>query len=102
MACKKADGSDYYCSGMATFALAEIIKTHWITCKGETTDRNKCNIATKLSSLKRAAPKPHDTSVWLPWGLIHGLNQKCYFHIERKSDDPSLPSDSTHHQMNIF
>ena len=44
--CKKADGSKYRCGEMATFALAEIIETHWITCKGETTDRYKRRIAT--------------------------------------------------------
>jgi endonuclease YncB( thermonuclease family) len=43
--CKKADGSDYRCGEMATFALAEIIETHWITCKGEITDRYKRRIA---------------------------------------------------------
>ena len=43
--CQKADGSVYYCGEMATFALAEIIETHWITCKGETTDRYKRRIA---------------------------------------------------------
>jgi endonuclease YncB( thermonuclease family) len=30
---------------LATFALAEIIEFHWITCKGETTDRYKRRIA---------------------------------------------------------
>ena len=30
---------------MATFALAEIIETHWVTCKGETLDRYKRRIA---------------------------------------------------------
>mgnify|MGYP006112037135 CR=1 FL=1 len=43
--CQKADRSDYRCGEMATFALAEIIETHWITCKGETTDRYKRRIA---------------------------------------------------------
>ena len=43
--CQKADGSQYRCGEMATFALAEIIETHWITCKGETTDRYKRRIA---------------------------------------------------------
>jgi endonuclease YncB( thermonuclease family) len=43
--CKKADGSEYRCGKMATFALAEIIEFHWITCKGETTDRYKRRIA---------------------------------------------------------
>ena len=37
--CTKADGSDYFCGERATFALAEIIETHWITCKSETVDR---------------------------------------------------------------
>jgi endonuclease YncB( thermonuclease family) len=43
--CKKADGSDYYCGEMATFSLAEIIETHWITCKGETVDSYNRRIA---------------------------------------------------------
>ena len=30
---------------MATFALADIIETHWVTCKGETLDRYKRRIA---------------------------------------------------------
>jgi len=30
---------------MATFALAEIIETHWVTCKGDTRDRYKRLIA---------------------------------------------------------
>jgi len=44
--CQKFDGSEYRCGEMATFALAEIIETHWITCKGETLDRYKRRIAT--------------------------------------------------------
>ena len=43
--CKKADGREYRCGEIATFALAEIIETHWITCKGETTDRYKRRIS---------------------------------------------------------
>jgi endonuclease YncB( thermonuclease family) len=43
--CKKADGREYRCGEMATFALAEIIEKHWITCKGETTDRYKRRIS---------------------------------------------------------
>ena len=44
--CKKVDGSEYRCGEMATLALAGIIETHWITCKGETTDqRSKRRIA---------------------------------------------------------
>lgn len=37
--CRRADSSEYRCGDMATFALAEIVETHWITCKGETRDR---------------------------------------------------------------
>ncbi len=37
--CKRGNGSEYQCGDMATFALAEIIETHWITCKGEIRDR---------------------------------------------------------------
>lgn len=43
--CRKADGREYRCGEMATFALLEIIETHWITCKGETVDRYKRRIA---------------------------------------------------------
>jgi endonuclease YncB( thermonuclease family) len=43
--CQKADGSDYRCEEMATLSLAEIIETHWVTCKGETQDRYKRRIA---------------------------------------------------------
>ncbi len=49
--CKKADGSKYRCGEMATFALAEIIETHWITCKGETIDRYKRRIAVCYAGL---------------------------------------------------
>jgi endonuclease YncB( thermonuclease family) len=43
--CQRADGNEYFCGEMATFTLAEIIENHWITCKGETTDRYKRRIA---------------------------------------------------------
>ena len=43
--CQNANGKEYRCGEMATFALAEIIETHWITCKGETRDRYKRRIA---------------------------------------------------------
>jgi endonuclease YncB( thermonuclease family) len=43
--CQKTDGSEYFCGEVASFALAEIIATHWITCKGETVDRYKRRIA---------------------------------------------------------
>ena len=43
--CKKADTSEYRCGEMATFALAEIIETNWITCKGEMVDRYKRRIS---------------------------------------------------------
>ena len=33
------DGREWACGLEATFALARIIETHWITCKGETRDR---------------------------------------------------------------
>jgi len=39
--CHQADGTEYRCGEMATFALAEIIERHWITCKGDTRDRYK-------------------------------------------------------------
>jgi endonuclease YncB( thermonuclease family) len=43
--CQRADGSEYRCGEVATFALAEIIETHWITCKGEARDRYQRRIA---------------------------------------------------------
>ena len=43
--CIKSDGREYRCGEMATFALAEIIENHWVTCKGETVDRYKRRIA---------------------------------------------------------
>ncbi len=43
--CQDANGTKYRCGEMATFALAEIIENHWITCKGETLDRYKRRIA---------------------------------------------------------
>jgi endonuclease YncB( thermonuclease family) len=43
--CQRTDGSEYRCGDMATFALAEIIEKHWITCKGETRDRYGRRIA---------------------------------------------------------
>ncbi len=43
--CLRADASEYRCGEMATFALAAIIETHWITCKGETRDRYGRRIA---------------------------------------------------------
>ena len=43
--CQKSDVSEYRCGEMATFSLAEIIETHWITCKGETVDLYKRRIS---------------------------------------------------------
>jgi endonuclease YncB( thermonuclease family) len=43
--CQKANESEYRCGEMATFALANIIANHWITCKGETFDRYKRRVA---------------------------------------------------------
>ncbi len=37
--CQRQDGTVYRCGDMATFALAELIEEHWVTCKGDTTDR---------------------------------------------------------------
>lgn len=39
--CHQADGTEYACGEMATFALAEIIERHWVVCKGDTRDRYK-------------------------------------------------------------
>ena len=37
--CQRHDGTEYRCGDMATFALAELIEKHWVTCRGDTTDR---------------------------------------------------------------
>lgn len=65
--CKRADGSDYRCGEMATFALAEIIETHWVTCKGESRDRYKRRIATCFAG-------PHDINAEMVrrgWALAY-------------------------------
>ena len=37
--CNDADGKEWRCGQDATFALAEMIGNHWITCKGDERDR---------------------------------------------------------------
>ena len=37
--CQRQDGTEYRCGDMATFALAELIEEHWVTCSGDSTDR---------------------------------------------------------------
>ena len=37
--CQRQDGTVYRCGDMATFALAELIEKHRVTCGGDTTDR---------------------------------------------------------------
>ncbi len=43
--CQKTDSRKHLCGEMATFALAEIVEEHWITCKGETVNHYKRRIA---------------------------------------------------------
>lgn len=44
--CRGATGTAYDCGEMATFALIEIIETHWITCRGNVRDPYQRLIAT--------------------------------------------------------
>ncbi len=37
--CQRQNGTEYRCGDMATFALADLIEEHWVTCRGDTTDR---------------------------------------------------------------
>ncbi len=81
--CKKADGSDYFCGEMATFALAEIIETHWITCKGETTDRYKRRIAVCYAG-------PYDINAEMVrrgWALAYRKYSKDYVDEENTASD---------------
>ncbi len=76
--CQKADGSDYYCGEMATFALAEIIETHWIICKGETVDRYKRRIAICFAG-------PYDINAEMVrrgWALAYRRYSKDYIDEE--------------------
>jgi endonuclease YncB( thermonuclease family) len=76
--CQRADGSDYRCGEMATFALAEIIETHWITCKGETTDRYKRRIAVCYAG-------PYDINAEMVrrgWALAYRRYSKDYINEE--------------------
>ena len=76
------DGSEYRCGEMATFALAEIIETHWITCKGETTDRYKRRIAVCYAG-------PYDINAEMVrrgWALAYRRYSKDYVDEE---DDAS-------------
>ena len=43
--CTDQSGKEWSCGQEATWALARIIETHWVTCKGETVDRYKRRIA---------------------------------------------------------
>ena len=81
--CMKADGSEYLCGEMATFALAEIIGTHWITCKGETTDRYKRRIAVCFAG-------PYDINAKMVrrgWALAYRRYSKDYVDEENIARD---------------
>ena len=43
--CTDADGNEWRCGQGATFALANLIQNHWITCKGDERDRYRRLIA---------------------------------------------------------
>ena len=80
--CKKADGSDYLCGEMATFALAEIIETHWITCKGETMDRYKRRITVCYAG-------PYDINAEMVrrgWALAYRRYSKDYVDEEEDAN----------------
>ncbi len=81
--CQKADGSDYRCGEMATFALAEIIETHWITCKGETLDRYKRLIAVCYAG-------PYDINAEMVrrgWALAYRRYSMDYIDQEKDAND---------------
>ena len=63
-----------------TFALAEIIETHWITCKGETTDRYKRRIAV-------CSAGPYDINAEMVrrgWALAYRRYSKDY--VDEEAD----------------
>ena len=79
--CQKNDGTEYRCGEMATFALAEIIETHWITCKGETVDRYKRRIATCYAG-------PYDINAEMVrrgWALAYRRYSKQYIGAEQEA-----------------
>lgn len=79
--CQRADGSEYLCGEMATFVLAEIIETHWITCKGETLDRYERRIATCFAG-------PYDINaamVQRGWALAYRHYSKLYINEEQEA-----------------
>ena len=79
--CHKSDGTEYRCGDMATFALAEIIETHWITCKGETLDRYKRRIATCYAG-------PYDINAEMVrrgWALAYRRYSKQYIGVEQEA-----------------
>jgi endonuclease YncB( thermonuclease family) len=81
--CQKADGTEYRCGEMATFALAEIIENHWITCKGENTDRYKRRIAV-------CSAGPYDINaemVGRGWALAYRRYSKDY--VDKEEDASS-------------
>ena len=68
---------------MATFALAEIIETHWITCKGETVDRYKRRIAVCYAG-------PYDINAEMVrrgWALAYRRYSKDY--VDEEEDASS-------------
>ncbi len=81
--CQDANGGEYRCGEMATFALAEIIETHWITCKGETRDRYKRRIAVCYAG-------PYDVNAEMVkrgWALAYRKYSKDYVDVEKMARD---------------
>ena len=81
--CKKADGSEYRCGEMATFALAEIIERHWVVCEGDTRDRYKRWIMVCFSG-------PYDINAKMVergWAVAYRKYSKDYVDEENKARD---------------
>ncbi len=81
--CQDANGGEYRCGEMATFALAEIIETHWITCKGEARDRYKRRIAVCYAG-------PYDINAEMVkrgWALAYRRYSEDYVDVEKMARD---------------
>ena len=68
---------------MATLALAEIIETYWITCKGETTDHYKRRIAVCYAG-------PYDINAEMVkrgWALTYRRYSKGYIDGEEDASN---------------
>ncbi|NQU56568.1 MAG: thermonuclease family protein, partial [Rhodospirillales bacterium] len=72
---------EYRCGEMAPFALAEIIEPHWITCKGETTDRYKRRVAVCFAG-------PYDINAEMVrrgWAIAYRRYSKDYVDEEEEA-----------------